>query len=108
GFDRVAVFPVDRPASGEITPCHGPSECSRKLDDLLLHVASPPCDGLLHELARIGNEMLDLREHAGRDIRIAVAGDAAARRADACEVVLARPDIAPLAAARAVGEKVRL
>ena len=77
-------------------------------EDVVLLQARAGADRLVDALAGIDDEVLDLRQDAGVDVRIAVARHAAPGGAKAGKVVLLRIDVTPAAVAAAVGEEVGL
>ena len=88
-LDRRGVVAVLGPAVGEVVEAHRAPQRRRQLDDVVLLLARARRRRIGNVLARVGDEVLHLRLHAGRDVREAVARHAAASGADAGEIVLA-------------------
>ena len=107
-LDRLPVAAVDGPAAGEIGIADGALQALRNLDDVALLQLRARRHRIGHALARVGDEVLDVGEHAGADVGIAVARYAAARGADAGEVVLARLHVAGFAVATPERQRVGL
>ena len=98
---------IDRPAPRQVGEGDRPAERAR-LRQNLVHLQ--PCargDGGTQRLARIDDQVLDLREHASRDIGEGVSRDASGG-AEAGEIVLRGMHVAPLPVAAAEGEEVGL
>ena len=107
-LDGGAVMPVGGPAARKVSERHATLKGRHRLDDVVLLELGARADGRGDALARIDDKVLDLREHAGADVGIAVTRHAAPGRAEAGEIVLPQPDVTPVPIAALEGEEVRL
>ena len=99
---------VHRPAVRQVVEGHVAFQVLHRFDDVVLLQLGACPDRIGDVLARVGDQMLDLCQHASVDVGVAVAGNAAAGGAEAGEIVLVRIDVAPAAVALLVGEEIRL
>ena len=81
-------MPVGGPATRQVGEGRATLLARHGREDIVLLQLGAGPDRLVDALARVHDEVLDLRQHAGVDVRIAVAGNAAAGRAEAGEIVL--------------------
>ena len=93
-IDRFAVGAVDGPTARQIAEGHLTAKPLRGFDDIALSLTRARRYGFCEALAGIGDQVLDLRMHAGRHVGKALSVDAAAGGADPGKVVLGFADVA--------------